>query len=64
MENWKRKVEYECGKIPMALVQNKIDLINESVVKREEVDSLVKRHKWKFFRTSVKDNINVDNGKN
>ncbi len=47
----------------MALVQNKIDLSNESVVKREEIDNLVKRYKWKLFKTSVKDNINVDNGK-
>ncbi|CAK9249591.1 unnamed protein product, partial [Sphagnum jensenii] len=61
IEKWKKKVEFECGEIPMALVQNKIDLSNESVVKREEIDNLVKRYKWKLFKTSVKDNINVDN---
>lgn len=63
IEKWKKKVEFECGEIPMALVQNKIDLSYESVVKREEIDNLVKRYKWKLFKTSVKDNINVDNGK-
>jgi hypothetical protein len=46
----------------MALVQNKIDLVNESVIKREEVDIMAKKYKWKHFCTSVKDNINVDKG--
>jgi small GTP-binding protein len=30
LESWKRKVEDECGPIPMALVQNKIDLIRNA----------------------------------
>ena len=29
---WKRKVEEECQQIPMVLVQNKIDLMHQSVV--------------------------------
>jgi GTPase SAR1 family protein len=29
---WKRKVEAECGNIPMALVQNKVDLLDQAVV--------------------------------
>ncbi|CAG2115318.1 unnamed protein product, partial [Medioppia subpectinata] len=61
IEKWKKKVEFECGDIPMAIVHNKIDLSHQSVVRREEVDSLVKRHHWKLFRTSVKDNLNVEN---
>ena len=29
---WKRKVEEECGQIPMVLVQNKIDLMHQAEV--------------------------------
>ena len=32
VKKWKRKVEDECGHIPMVLVQNKIDLLHESQV--------------------------------
>lgn len=45
------------------LVQNKIDLIDETVVMAEEVEELAKRLKLKkVFRTSVKENFNVDQG--
>ena len=45
------------------LVQNKIDLIDETVVTAEEVEELAKRLKLKkVFRTSVKENFNVDQG--
>ena len=54
----------ECGSILMALVQNKIDLIDESSVTPEEVESLAKKLKLHLFRTSVKENFNVDWGKN
>lgn len=60
IENWKRKVENEVGEIVMCIVQNKIDLIDEAVMTPEEVDSLAKRLKLKLFRTSVKENFNVD----
>lgn len=29
---WKRKVEAECGRLPMVLIQNKIDLIDQAVM--------------------------------
>lgn len=63
VRNWKKKVEYECGSIPMALVQNKIDLMNRSKVSRDEVESLARSIRLKVFRTSVKENLNVDSGK-
>lgn len=36
VKKWKKKVEEECGgsSIPMVLVQNKIDLVHDSVVSR------------------------------
>ena len=32
VKKWKRKVEDECGHVPMVLVQNKIDLMHQSAV--------------------------------
>ena len=32
VRKWRRKVEDECGDIPMVLVQNKIDLIAQSEI--------------------------------
>ena len=32
VKKWKRKVEDECGHVPMVLVQNKIDLMHEAQV--------------------------------
>ena len=34
VEAWRDKVEAECGRIAMVLIQNKIDLLDEAVVKR------------------------------
>ncbi|XP_013789621.2 ras-related protein Rab-23-like [Limulus polyphemus] len=59
VESWKSKVENECGTIHMALVQNKIDLVDEALVTREEADDLAKRLRLRFYRTSVKEDCNV-----
>ena len=32
VRKWRKKVEDECGDIPMVLVQNKIDLISQSEI--------------------------------
>jgi Ras-related protein Rab-23 len=32
VRKWKKKVEDECGDIPMVLVQNKIDLVSQSEI--------------------------------
>lgn len=32
VKDWKKKVENECGEIPTVLVQNKIDLMEQSIV--------------------------------
>ena len=39
VRKWRRKVEEECGEIPMVLVQNKIDLIAQAHVSGPEVHS-------------------------
>lgn len=60
IESWKKKVDDEVGDVCMVIVQNKIDLIDEEVVSEEEVEFLAKRLNMRFYRTSVKDNINID----
>ncbi|CAG0924405.1 unnamed protein product, partial [Notodromas monacha] len=53
-------VEDECGDIPMVLVQNKIDLIERAAVLNEETEALARELKLRLYRTSVKENVNVD----
>jgi len=63
VKKWKKKVEDECGggvnSIPMVLVQNKIDLMHQSVVSAEEVDRLARECRMRLYRVSVKEDINV-----
>lgn len=57
---WKDKVLAECGRIPMVLVKNKIDL-EEHLVSSEEAENLSKKIKVNLFNVSVKDNLFVNN---
>ncbi|KAK4287599.1 hypothetical protein Pmani_039334 [Petrolisthes manimaculis] len=50
----------ECGSIPMVLVQNKIDLIDQATVKPDEVESLARELRMRLYRTSVKEDLNVE----
>ncbi|MCO5548945.1 hypothetical protein L7F22_002409 [Adiantum nelumboides] len=34
LESWKKKIEEQCGRIPMVLVQTKVDLLDEAAVER------------------------------
>mmetsp|Transcript_109986 Transcript_109986/g.190501 ORF Transcript_109986/g.190501 Transcript_109986/m.190501 type:complete len:232 (-) Transcript_109986:1052-1747(-) len=62
IKGWKEKVENVCGKgnIVLALIQTKIDLIDQTVVKNEEAEALAKTLGVKFFRTSCKENFMID----
>lgn len=89
IDSWREKVEAEVGDIPTVLVQNKIDLLEETVVKKyvtvralyskvdngraavkgvnvsgcsEEAEALAKRLKLRFYRASVKEDLNVTEG--
>ncbi|KAM5164396.1 ras-related protein Rab-23 [Mantella aurantiaca] len=57
--SWREKVMAEVGDIPTVLVQNKIDLLDDTVIKNEEAEALAKRLKLRFYRTSVKEDLNV-----
>lgn len=56
---WKLKVENECGEIPTVIVQNKIDLMDDSVVNPEEAELLARALGCRLLRTSVKEDLNV-----
>ncbi len=62
VERWRSKVENECGHICSVLVQNKIDLLAQAQVTKEEAEDLARRMNIKLYRTCVKDNLLVDDG--
>jgi len=59
VRRWRKKVEDECGDIPMVLVQNKIDLISQSEIDQFDADKLALECRMKLYRTSVKEDLNV-----
>ena len=60
VRKWRKKVEEECGDIPMVLVQNKIDLIGQSAVSLYEGERMAAACRMKLYKTSVKEDLNVD----
>jgi Ras family len=61
LDKWREKLTAQVGEdIVVALVQNKIDLASEAKMTEEEVNAVATRWKVPLFRTSVKDNVNVD----
>lgn len=59
IESWYKKVQDECGNIVMVLVQNKVDLLDQAVLSKEEVEKLAQKLRLKLYRTCVKDDMNV-----
>lgn len=57
---WIEKVENECDRIPMVMVQNKVDLIDRAVMTVTEANDLAEAKRLKLYRTSVQDNKQVD----
>lgn len=60
VEGWIKKVEAEVDSVPMALVQNKVDLIEGAVMTKEEAEQKAEKVGLKFYRTSVQENYNVN----
>jgi len=59
IKDWKRKVDDECPDIPYCLIQNKIDLLEVGDVSLAEGESLASELDIPFYKTCVKDNVNV-----
>eukprot|EP01018_Ginkgo_biloba_P034062 Gb_06562 [translate_table: standard] len=47
IKHWKKKIEEECGKISMVVVQNKVDLIDQAVITRH--DFRLSHRTWLFY---------------
>eukprot|EP00056_Hartaetosiga_gracilis_P006033 m.92355 g.92355 ORF g.92355 m.92355 type:complete len:225 (-) comp12356_c0_seq14:1268-1942(-) len=60
VESWIKKVEDEVGRIPMVLIQNKVDLLDQAEMTKEEAEGLADKIQLKFFRTSVLEDHNID----
>lgn len=60
VEKWKDKVVAECGKIPMYLVMNKVDLENH-LIKQSDLEKKSNQLKIPHYSISVKENKNVEN---
>lgn len=60
IERWLGKVTDNCDCRVFALVQNKMDLADESVVRPDEAEALARKLGMPLFRTCVKDNSNVN----
>eukprot|EP01112_Ceratiomyxa_fruticulosa_P012045 TRINITY_DN3316_c0_g1_i1.p1 TRINITY_DN3316_c0_g1~~TRINITY_DN3316_c0_g1_i1.p1 ORF type:complete len:248 (-),score=61.96 TRINITY_DN3316_c0_g1_i1:191-934(-) len=60
IEKWQKKIVDEIGNVPMALMQNKVDLIDQAVVTSQEAEELASKLNVRFYRTSVKENLNVN----
>lgn len=58
--SWKKRVDEHCEGIPMVIVQNKMDLAAEAKMKPSDVEALASELGLKLFRSSVKDNTNVN----
>lgn len=59
VEKWKDKITSECGKIPIYLVMNKIDLENH-IVKQSDLEKKSQQIKVPYYTISVKENKNVE----
>eukprot|EP01026_Neomeris_dumetosa_P055272 TRINITY_DN50135_c1_g3_i1.p2 TRINITY_DN50135_c1_g3~~TRINITY_DN50135_c1_g3_i1.p2 ORF type:complete len:231 (-),score=28.97 TRINITY_DN50135_c1_g3_i1:255-947(-) len=59
IKQWHTRIKYECGDIPMALVQNKVDLLDRGVVSTKEAEDLAQFLQLRFYRTCVKEGLNV-----
>jgi Ras-related protein Rab-23 len=60
IRSWYDKVRAECDVIPIMLVMNKIDLIEDSVVSEKDAMALASELKLQLFKASVKDNVMIN----
>lgn len=54
LDKWFTDLDEQCGKLPIILVANKIDLVEKSVIPREEGERYALKKGLMFFETSAK----------
>jgi Ras-related protein Rab-23 len=60
VRSWKEKIKAECDNIPILLVMNKIDLMDQSLVSEKEANDLASQIGLTLYKASVKDNTMID----
>lgn len=58
LEDWIEALYSSTGKIPLVLLENKVDL--ESKLDRKKIKALAKKHGFKIIQTSAKEDTNVE----
>ncbi len=58
LEDWIEALYGSTGKIPLVLLENKVDL--ESKLDQKKIKALAKKHGFKIIRTSAKEDTNVE----
>ena len=60
IKSWIITIREECGShMPVILVGNKCDLVDEKIISDEEANTYAKKEKLQYFETSTKDDINI-----
>ena len=59
VKKWRDKVKAECDDIPIILVMNKIDLIDQAVINEKQALELAEELKLNLYKVSVKENLMV-----
>ena len=62
VDYWIEQIQnsYDLSKYPFILVGNKCDLIDERIISKEEGEKKAKEYNIKFFETSARNDINVN----
>jgi len=61
IEKWVKKVTAVCGTDTVnLLVQNKVDLLDNTAVSKEEAECLARNLQMRLYRTCVKENMHID----
>eukprot|EP00656_Telonema_subtile_P025827 TRINITY_DN2785_c0_g2_i1.p1 TRINITY_DN2785_c0_g2~~TRINITY_DN2785_c0_g2_i1.p1 ORF type:complete len:266 (-),score=52.32 TRINITY_DN2785_c0_g2_i1:198-995(-) len=65
LDKWNSKVHEQCPGIPMLIVQTKVDLLSDrskETISQEQAEAKAAALNMKLYRTSVKDDTNVQEG--
>jgi Ras-related protein Rab-23 len=60
VKKWRDKIRAECDEIPMLLVMNKVDLMDQAVITEKQAVELANSLRLSLYKTSVKDNVMVN----
>jgi Ras-related protein Rab-23 len=59
VRKWRDKVISECDNIPMVLIMNKVDIMEQAVITERQASDLAAELKLPLHKVSVKDNLMV-----